>query len=97
VEKNKLITYDNQQRLIIQNGKWTPKEQSIMEIRRIKKDSYQYYLKYPDDQTRERYKKMGLSEGWKIYKRISNLRLKIILNLNSAVERFRHSKSAKIN
>ena len=72
VEKNKLITYDNQQRLIMQNGKWTPKEQSIMEIRRIKKDSYQYYLKYPDDQTRERYKKMGLSEGWKIYKRISN-------------------------
>jgi hypothetical protein len=71
VERNKLVFYDNQQRLI-QNDKWTQKEQSIMEIRKIKKGSYQYYLKYPDAQTSEKYKKIGLSEGWKTYNRISN-------------------------
>ena len=72
MERNKLVFYDNQQRLFINNGKWTQKEQSIMEIRKIKKESYQYYLKYPDAQTSEKYKKIGLSEGWKTYKRISN-------------------------
>lgn len=72
VERNKLIFYDNQQRLFINNGKWTQKEQSTMEIRKIKKGSYQYYLKYPDAQTTEKYKKIGLSEGWKTYNRISN-------------------------
>jgi hypothetical protein len=72
VEKDKLLFYDNQQRLFIPNGKWTQKEQSIIEIRRIKKGSYQYYLKYPDAQTGEKYKKIDLSEGWKTYKRISN-------------------------
>jgi hypothetical protein len=71
VEKDRLLFYDNQQRLFINDGKWTPKEQSTMEIRRIKKDSYQYYLKY-DAQTAEKYKKMDLSEGWKTCKRISN-------------------------
>jgi hypothetical protein len=72
VEKDKLLFYDNQQRLFIPNGKWTPKEQSTMEIRRIKKGCYQYYLKYPDAQTGEKYKKIDLSEGWKTCKRISN-------------------------
>jgi hypothetical protein len=72
VEKDKLLFYDNQQRLFIPNGKWTQKEQSTMEIRRIKKGSYQYYFKYPDVQTGEKYKKIDLSEGWKTYKRISN-------------------------
>jgi hypothetical protein len=72
VEKDKLLFYDNQQHLFIPNGKWTQKEQSTMEIRRINKGSYQYYLKYPDAQTSEKYKKIDLSEGWKTYKRISN-------------------------
>lgn len=72
VEKDKLLFYDNQQRLYTNDGKWTPKEPSTMEIRRIKKDSYQYYFKYPDDQTGEKYKKIDLSEGWKTCKRISN-------------------------
>ena len=72
VEKNKLVFYDNQQRIFINNGKWTQKEQSIMEIRKIKKESYQYYLKYPDAQTSEKYKKIGLSEGWKTCNRISD-------------------------
>ena len=72
LERNKLVFYDQQQRLFINNGKWTQKEQSIMEIRKIKKGSYQYYLKYPDTQTSEKYKKIGLSEGWKTYNRISN-------------------------
>ena len=53
VERDKLVSYDHQQRLFINNGKWTQKEQSIMEIRKIKKESYQYYLKYPDAQTSE--------------------------------------------
>jgi hypothetical protein len=71
VEKDKLVFYDNQQRLFTHDGKWTPKEQSTMDIRRIKKDSYQYYLKY-NAQTGEKYKKIDLSEGWKTCKRISN-------------------------
>lgn len=72
IEKGNLLFYDNQQRLFIPDGKWTPKEQSTMEIRRIKKGSYQYYLKYRDAQMSEKYKNIDLSEGWKTYKRISN-------------------------
>ncbi|MCK7511820.1 MAG: hypothetical protein MZV70_52415 [Desulfobacterales bacterium] len=37
VEEDTLLFYDNQQRLFTTDGKWTPKEQSTMEIRRIKK------------------------------------------------------------
>lgn len=72
VEQNKLVFYDNQQRKYIRNADWTQKEQSIMKIRRIKTERYQCYLKYPDAQISEEYKEIGLPEGWKTYKRISN-------------------------
>ena len=74
VENKQLVSYDIQRRLITREGTWTPpeKESSAVELRRIKKGSYQYYFKYPDEQMRERYKGLGLAEGWKAYKRISD-------------------------
>ena len=72
IEKNMLIFFDNQQRLNVQDGTWLPKEQSAMKVRRLKRESYQCYLKYPDAQTAGEYKGMELSEGWETYKRISN-------------------------
>jgi hypothetical protein len=41
-------------------------------VRKIKKGSYQYYFQFPNDQMREQYKGIGLSEGWKTYTRISD-------------------------
>ena len=74
VENKQLVSYDIQRRLITREGTWTPpeKESSAVELRRIKKGSYQYYFKYPDEQMREKYKGLGLAEGWKTYKRISD-------------------------
>jgi hypothetical protein len=72
VENKQLVSYDNQYRLITPEGKWTKKDLSKVEIRKIKKGSYQYYFKYPDEKTREHYKGLGLSEGWKTYRRISD-------------------------
>ncbi|MCX5849180.1 MAG: hypothetical protein NTW65_07000 [Deltaproteobacteria bacterium] len=72
VEKNQLVSYDNQSRLITQDGTWIKKERSAVDVRKIKKGSYQYYFQYPDAKTREQYKGIGLSEGWKTYKRISD-------------------------
>jgi hypothetical protein len=73
VENSQLVSYDTQRRLIIQEGTWTPKkEDSRVDLRRIKKGSYQYFFKYPDERMREKYKGLGLSEGWKTYKRISD-------------------------
>jgi hypothetical protein len=69
---NQLVSYDNQVRLITQDGIWVKKEQSLVDVRKIKKGSYQYYFQYPDAQTREQYKGLGLSEGWKTYQRISD-------------------------
>lgn len=73
VENKQLISYDTQHRLITQEGTWVQKNDlSKVEIRKINKGSYQYYFKYPDEQTHEKYKGLGLSEGWKTYKRISD-------------------------
>jgi len=73
VENKQLVSYDTQRRLIAQEGTWSQnKSVSKVDVRKIKKSSYQYYFKYPDEQTREKYKGLGLSEGWKTYKRISD-------------------------
>ena len=63
---------DNYYRLITQEGSWIPKEPSKVAVRKIKKGSYQYYFQFPNDQMREQYKGIGLSEGWKTYTRISD-------------------------
>jgi hypothetical protein len=72
LENNKLISYDTEQRLISPEGEWQKKGTSTVDVRKIKKSGYQYYFKYPDEQSREKYKGLGLSEGWKTYKRISD-------------------------
>jgi hypothetical protein len=72
LENKRLISYDNQSRLIAEEGKWEQKPLSMVDVRKIKKHSFQYYFKYPDNQTREKFKGLGLSEGWKTYKRISD-------------------------
>ena len=73
VENKQLVSYDTQNRLITQGGTWEQKNDlSKVDIRKIKKGSYQYYFKYPDEQTREKFKGLGLSDGWKTYKRISD-------------------------
>lgn len=72
IENNHLVSYDNQYRLIAQEGNWVKKNDSKVEIRNIKEKSYEYYFKYPDEQSREKYKGLGVSEGWKKYKRISD-------------------------
>jgi hypothetical protein len=72
VENRQLVSYDNQHRPITDEGKWTKKDISKVDIRKIKRESYQYYFNYPDEQTREKYRGLGLSEGWKTYKRISD-------------------------
>ncbi len=72
LENKRLVSYDNKYRLIAQEGKWEQKQLSMVDVRKIKKDGFQYYFKYPDNQTREKFKGLGLSEGWKTYKRISD-------------------------
>jgi hypothetical protein len=72
VENNQLISYDNEHRLISPDAKWTKKDMSKIDLRKIKKESYDYYFKYPSEQLRERYKGLGLSEGWKTYKRVGD-------------------------
>jgi len=73
VENSQLVSYELQRRLITQEGEWEKKDsESGVDIRNIKKDSYEYHFKYPDELSRERYKSLGLSEGWKKYKRISD-------------------------
>lgn len=72
IENKKLISYDTQSRVIAQEGKWEKRELSMVDVRKIKKNSYQYYFKYPNDTVREQFKGLGLSEGWKTYKRISD-------------------------
>lgn len=73
VENNQLISYETQRRLITQEGEWEKKDGfSSVEVRKIKKDSYEYYFAYPDELSRERYKSLGLAEGWKKYRRISD-------------------------
>lgn len=73
IENKQLVSYDIEQRLITREGTWAKRNDiSKVDIRKIKKDSYQYYFKYPDERMREKYKGLGLSEGWKTYKRISD-------------------------
>jgi hypothetical protein len=72
VENNQLISYDNEHRLITAEGKWEKKDMSKVDLRKIKKGSYDYYFKFPNEQMRERYKGLGLSEGWKTYNRVSD-------------------------
>jgi hypothetical protein len=72
IENNQLISYETQQRLITQDGTWVARDPSAVNVRKIKKGSYQYYFEYPDAQAREKYKGLGLTEGWKTYKRMSD-------------------------
>jgi len=72
VENKRLVSYDNQYRTIAKEGKWEQKQLSVVDVRKIKKNNFQYYFKYPDNETREKFKGLGLSEGWKTYKRISD-------------------------
>jgi phosphosulfolactate synthase (CoM biosynthesis protein A) len=72
VENKQLVSFDTQHRLIIQEGTWIKKSESRVNVRNIAKGSYEYYFQYPTTQTREQYKGLGLSEGWKTYKRISD-------------------------
>lgn len=73
MENKQLVSYDIHRREISKVGTWLKVEDvSMVDIRKIKKNSFQYYFKYPDDNMREKYKGLGLSEGWKTYKRISD-------------------------
>lgn len=72
IENKQLVSYDTYARAITQNGEWITKEPSKVEVRKIKKGSYQYYFKFPSDQMRVIYKQVGMSEGWKTYTRISD-------------------------
>lgn len=72
VENNHLVCEDNYYRLITQEGTWIKKDTSKVEVRKIRKKSYQYFFQFPDDRTREQYRGIGLSEGWKTYTRISD-------------------------
>ncbi|MCE5212285.1 MAG: hypothetical protein LLG40_12085 [Deltaproteobacteria bacterium] len=72
IDNGQLISYDTQHRLITQEGEWQNRGGSSVPIRKIKKNSYQYYFKFPNEQAQEKYKGLGLSEGWKTYKRISD-------------------------
>lgn len=73
MENKQLVSYDIQRREISKEGTWLKIENvSMVDTRKIKKSSFQYYFKYPDDKMREQYKGVGLSEGWKTYKRISD-------------------------
>lgn len=73
MENKQLVSYDIQHREISKEGTWLKIENvSMVDTRKIKKSSFQYYFKYPDDKMREQYKGVGLSEGWKTYKRISD-------------------------
>ena len=72
VENKQLVSFDTQHRLIVQEGTWAKKDDSKVDVRKIMKDGYQYYFKFPNDQAREKYKGLGISEGWKTYKRISD-------------------------
>jgi len=72
VENNQLVSYDNEQRLIKVSEKWEKKDLSKVDVRKLRKDSFEYYFKFPSEQARERLKGLGLSEGWKTYKRVSD-------------------------
>lgn len=72
IENKQLVSYDTYARDITQNGEWITKEPSKVEVRKIKKGSYQYYFKFPSDQMRVIYKQVGMKEGWKTYTRISD-------------------------
>jgi hypothetical protein len=71
IENKQMISYDTQYRLITQEGAWVKKGESSVDVRDIREGSYEYYFKYPDEQSREKYKGLGVAEGWKKYKRIS--------------------------
>jgi len=73
VENKQLVSYDIQRREISKVGTWLNiQDVSIVDIRKIKKSSFQYNFKFPDDKNREKYKGCGIAEGWKTYKRISD-------------------------
>ena len=73
VENKELISFDTEHRLITQEGTWSKtKDIAKVSVRKIKKDGYQYYFKFPTDQSREQYRGLGLTEGWKTYNRISD-------------------------
>jgi len=72
VENKQLVSYDTYARSITPDSKWKKKDPSKVEIRKIKRESYQYYFKFPNNQMRVIYKQVGMSEGWKTYTRISD-------------------------
>ena len=72
VENGELVSYENYRRQIVPDGEWERRDDASVKVRRIKENSYQYYFEYPDPLARERFKGLGLTEGWKTYKRISD-------------------------
>jgi hypothetical protein len=72
VENGQLDSYEIYQRLIIPDGEWKRQSSASVKIRKIRENSYQYYFEYPNALARERFKGLGLTEGWKTYKRISD-------------------------
>jgi len=72
IENGFLVSYEVFQRLIVPEGDWKKREGASVRIRRITKNSYQYYFEFPDEMTRERFKGIGLTEGWKTVKRIGD-------------------------
>lgn len=72
IENKQMVSYETQHRLIAQEATWVKKSDSSVEVRDIREGSYEYYFKYPDEQSREKYKGVGVAEGWKKYQRISD-------------------------
>lgn len=72
VENSALVSYENYRRSIVPDGEWERRGDASVKVRKIKENSYQYYFEYPDPLARERFKGLGLTEGWKTYKRISD-------------------------
>jgi len=74
VESGRLESYEKLRRLIGSDGTWTAWQEmppSRVEVRNIKKERFQYYFEAPSEEIRKQYEKLGVSEGWKTYERMS--------------------------
>lgn len=74
IEDDMLVSFDKKRRVICKDGTWTPWEEiksSSVLIRNINEGSYQYYLDAPDERAKAQYEALGITVGWKTYKRIS--------------------------
>jgi hypothetical protein len=74
IEDDRLVSFDKKRRVICKDGTWTPWEEiksSSVLIRNIDEGSYQYYFDAPDERAKAQYEALGITVGWKTYKRIS--------------------------